>query len=143
MPNTFPRIIVREGISYIYDQTRGKILSTARPLLRCGRRFDTVTNTYLRVEDGQPAMAVGDALIRPATITGLTLNCEFNATWAFEVYKRGSPTLLASLSVIAGKEAHSAAIDADVAAGDVLLFKANGVNIPSPRAIVEIAWRVI
>ena len=137
-----PRIITVDGVSYTYDRVRGKLLSTSRMYMRAGAAGRTVTNQYLRAEDGQPLMSVGDAMPRNATIVGITANTESSATWTVEVYKRGSVTLLASLPLVAISSWQVINLNADIASGDILLIKAVGANIPMPRSIIEIAWRL-
>ena len=136
------RIVMSQGVPYIYDQTRGKLLSMARIYLRSGIKSRNAGNQTMRLEDGMSAYDVGDALPRNATITGITLNCEASSSWAFEIYKRGTPAPIASLSVVSGIENHSTSINVDVSEGDILTFKLNGSNIPFPRGLVELAWRI-
>lgn len=136
------RVKIVNGITYLYDCTRSKYLSTSRAYLRSGIRHRKVTNQYMRVEDSQPTMTVGDDLPHNGTIVGLTANCEVPSTWVFEVYKKGTPTSIASLSLSSQASKEDETVDVDVSKGDVLLFKLNGVQIPFPRGMVEIAWRL-
>jgi len=142
MPVAGPRIFFVEGVQYFYDKIRDKVISVDRVYLRSGVKHEFVTNRSMRLEDGQPAFSVGDALPRPATIISMTANCESNATWDFEVYKRGNPALIASLPLSSEDEKSDKTLNIDLDIDDVLLFKASGTNIPYPRGMVEIAWRL-
>ena len=142
MPNTTPRILTEDGIQYMYDQTRSKMLSIPKMYLRAGTHRRTVTNEYLRLEDGQPAMTVGDALIRDATIMGITANCESNTNWTVKVFQKGSATQLVNLGMVWLSYKKDSSINMDVAAGSILLFKVEGTNVPFPRIILELAWKL-
>lgn len=142
MPNTSPRIITVDGIQYMYDQTRVKTISIPKVYLRAGTHRRTVTNEYLHLEDGQPAMTVGDALIRDATIMGITANCESNATWTVKVFKKGVALPLVTLGLTGQSYKKDSSLNVDVTMGSVLLFKVEGSNIPFPRILLELAWRV-
>jgi len=142
VPNTTVRILTVNGIQYMYDVVRGKLLSIPKVYLRAGTHRRTVTNEYLHLEDGQPAMSVGDGLIRPATIVGITANCETDSTWDVKIFEKGNTLPLVVLPMSASSYAKSDSIDVDVTAGSVLLFKAEGNNIPFPRVLLEIAWRL-
>lgn len=143
MPNTTIRILTSNGIQYCVDMTRGqKVLSIPKLYLRAGTKRRTVTNEYLRLEDGQPAMTVGDDLPRPATIVGITANCETAHSWTLKVFMKGSPTALVVLPIISNTKAENQLLNQDVPAGSVILFKAEGNNIPFPRVMLELAWRL-
>jgi hypothetical protein len=141
MANSGINVVVKDGVSYVFDEARGKLLSIARVCLWSAVKSREVTNQFMRLEDGLPAMAVGDVVTRNGTITGLSLNTEASYSWTFEVYKQPS-TLLASLSAFSQSKSFDNTLNVDVNAGDVLLFKANGTNIPLPRGMVELAWRL-
>ena len=126
----------------MYDQTRSKMLSIPKMYLRAGTHRRTVTNEYLRLEDGQPAMTVGDALIRDATIMGITANCESNTNWTVKVFQKGSATPLVNLGMVWLSYKKDSSINMDVAAGSILLFKVEGTNVPFPRIILELAWKL-
>lgn len=142
MPNTCPRILTVDGIQYMYDQTRGKVLSIPKVYLRAGTHRRTVTNEFLHLEDGQPAMTVGDALIRNATIMGITANCESNATWTVKVFKKGVTLPLVTLGLTSESYKKDSSLNVDAAIGSILLFKVEGSNIPFPRVLLELAWRI-
>jgi len=142
MPNATPRIITVDGIQYMYDQTRGKMLSIPKMYLRAGIHRRTVTNEYMRLEDGQPAMTVGDALIRGATLMGLTANCETSADWTVKIYRKGVISPLVTMVLVASAYKKDSSINVDAPAGSVLLFKVEGTNIPFPRIILELAWKL-
>ena len=142
MPSTCPRVHMVNGIQYVYDTEREKFLSVAKLYLRAGIRFPSVSNRMMRLEDGQPTSSVGDLLLRDATITGVTANCESAADWYLRIYQRGVPAEIMSLHINSALEASDLALNVDVSAGDILLFKVDGVGIPYPRALLELAWRL-
>jgi hypothetical protein len=126
----------------MYDVTRGKLLSIPKVYLRAGTHRRTVTNEYLHLEDGQPAMSVGDGLIRNATIMGLTANCETNHSWTVKIFSKGVTLPLVTLSITGSSYKKDDTINVDAAAGSILLFKVEGNNIPFPRVLLELAWRL-
>lgn len=142
MPNTTPRIITLNGIQYMYDVTRNKVLSIPKVYLRAGTHRRTVTDEYLRLEDGQPAMSVGDGVIRPATIMAITANCESAHTWTVKIFSKGTPLPLVTFAITAASYKKDEGISVDVPVGSVLLFKVEGNNIPFPRVLLELAWRL-
>lgn len=142
MPNTYPRIITDHGIQYMYDITRGKVISIPKLYLRAGTHRRTVTNEFLRLEDGQPSMTVGDGLERNATIMGITANCETETNWAVKIFRRGSALPLVTLNMTWKSFDKDTDLNVDVPANSVLLFKVEGSNIPFPRVLLELAWRL-
>jgi len=142
MPNTTMRLINVNGIVYAYDGDRSKMLSISKEYVKAGIKRRTVTNEFLHVEDGQPTMSVGYPLIRPATITGLIIHCETAASWVLHILRLGSPSPLVSLAMSANTIASNQVLNRDVVAGSVLQLKAEGTNIPFPRAILELAWKL-
>jgi len=142
VPNTTPRIITLNGVQYMYDVTRGKLLSITKVYLRAGTHRRTVTNEYLHLEDGQPAMSVGDGLIRNATIMGLTANCETSHNWTVKIFSKGNALPLVTLAITGASYKKDDGINVDAPAGSILLFKVEGNNIPFPRVLLELAWRL-
>jgi len=142
MPNTTARILTVDGIQYYYDDVRLKMLSIPRVYLRAGTHRRTVSNEYIQLEGGQPAMTVGDDLLRDATITGITANCETDHTWAVKVFKKGVLAPLITFNLASQSRKEDSSLDIDVAKGSVLLFKVEGISIPFPRLFLELAWRV-
>lgn len=142
MPNTYARIIHKDGIDYLFDIDRLKSLSIGKVYLKAGTKRRTVTNEFLHLEDGQPSMSVGDLIPRNSTIIGATALCETAHTWNFCVYKLGDPTPILTLPVSSDTKASNLALNEDIDASTVLLFKAEGSNIPFPRIMLEIAWRL-
>jgi hypothetical protein len=142
VPNTSPRIITVDGVQYMYDQTRGKTISIPKMYLRAGAHRRTVSNEFLRVEDGQPTMTVGDALIRNATIMGITVNCETNTNWVVKIFKKGTALPLVTLNMTWASYKKDSTLNIDAPMGSILLFKVEGLNIPFPRVLLELAWRL-
>jgi hypothetical protein len=141
MANAGYRLIQQDGITYMFDTSRQKVLSITRAWLRAGVHSRNVSNQYLRVEDGQPMMSVGDVMPRPGTIVGINANTEVAATWTLEVYKRGASLPVYSL-LISGQTQAEDTVNVDVNTGDVLQLKLNGNHVAFPRAALEIAWRI-
>jgi hypothetical protein len=142
MPNTFPRILTVAGIQYMYEAVRGKMLSIPKVYLKAGTHRRTVTNEYLRLEDGQPSMTVGEGILRNATIMSITAHTESAHTWTIKIFRKGSPTPLVILPIVSAIMGENLSLDADVPASSVLLFKAEGTNIPFPRVTIELAWKL-
>jgi len=142
MPNTFPRIITVDGIQYMYDINRLKMLSITKIYLKAGTHRRTVTNEYLHLEDGQPSMTVGEGLMRNATIIGITAHTESAHSWTIKVFKKGDPEPLVILPIVSATISDKLTLDRDVPAKSVLLFKAEGTNIPFPRVMLELAWNL-
>ena len=141
MVNVGPRIFIKDGITYIYDESRGKILSIPRAYLSAGVKSRTVTNQFLKIAGDIPTMGVGNDILRNGTIVGLTANCEVSSTWILEIYKKGTSTPIATLSLSGQTKKEDTTIDVDVNKGDILQFKVNGTNIKLPTALLELAWR--
>ena len=142
MPNTTLAIRTVESIHYVWDEARGKTLSIPKVYLRAGTHRRTVTNEYLRLEGGQPSMTVGDGLIRDATIIGITANCETAHNWTVKIFRKGVTSPLVTLNMVGQDYKKDSSLNVDVPGGSVLLFKVEGTNVPFPRVLIEIAWRV-
>ena len=126
----------------MYDSSRSKILSLTRVYLRAGTHRRTVSNEYLRLEDGQPSMGVGDGVARTATITGITVNTESPWSWTLKIMRKGSSTPLVTFPVASNYLASNMTLNVDVPLDSVILFKVDGSNIPFPRVLLELAWRL-
>ena len=142
MAGAGPRIIVSDGIPYLYDRTRQKFLSTSRAYFRYGAKGRNVQDQFLKVEDGQPSMTVGDMVPRNGTIVGLTANTETQATWEVELYKLGDSSAIGSFSIAGLSKASETNLDIEINSDDIILVRAKGSNILMPRVIIEIAWRL-
>jgi hypothetical protein len=142
MPNTYLAVLTVDSLHYIWDENRNKTLSITKVYLRAGTHRRTVTNEYMHLEDGQPAMTVGDALIRDATIMGITANCETNHNWAVKIFRKGVTSPLVTLNMVGQNYKKDSTLNVDVSGGSVLLFKVEGINVPFPRVFLELAWRV-
>lgn len=141
MPNAALRVYVDNGISYVWDRGRNKILSS-REYAKFSIKHKAVKNQWMRMEDGLPSMAVGEPMIRKGTITGLIAHCASPHTWTLQVFKKGSTTALVSEIIVNSTKLFRPYLDIDFDEGDVLQCFAAGVNIPFPRGMVEIAWRL-
>lgn len=143
MAKTGAKIVERLGIAYMYDRARQKHLSFDRLHLRAGASGRTVTDQSLKLEDGQPAMSVGDLIPRIATIVGLTANCESPTTWSVEICRKSDPeNPLVVFDLIDQDSGKVDDLNVDILSNDILIYKVKGENIPMPRIIVEIAWRL-
>jgi hypothetical protein len=141
MASAGPKIIVDDGIAYLYDKDRLKFLGT-RVYLRYGAAGRKVSNQYLKMEDGSPSMAVGDMIPRNGTIVGITTNTEQLETWEAEVYKNQGATPVASLVIGNLSKLSSTNFNIDVNSGDIIQVRAKGSDITMPRVLIEIAWRL-
>lgn len=141
MADAGPKIIVDDGIPYLFDRIRQKFLGS-RMYLRFGIASRTVSNQYLRMEDGQPSLSVGDMVPRPGTIVGITANTEVPSIWVVEVYKQGVPDPIATLSINNLSKLSNTNYNIDINSGDIIMVKAKGSDIQTPRVIIEITWRL-
>ena len=141
MADAGPRIIVEDGIAYLYDRTRSKFLGT-RAYLRYGASGRSVSDQFLKVEDGQPTMSVGDMLPRKGTIVGITANTEIVGTWEVEVYKKDTALPIANLVINSLSKLSDTNYNVDIDSGDIIMVKAKGSDIHLPRVIIEVSWRV-
>lgn len=134
-------IINSGGVPYLFDVTRDKNLSLARPMMQAGAYGAAITNRYLRMSDVASAGPQGFPIFRPATITAMAARSRSTGAWTAEVRRNGVAVTLASIAVSArmGYDAH---IDVDVEPGDWLQVFASGVDIDHPIVAVELAWRL-
>jgi len=132
MPNAALRVYVKNGISYVWDKDRNKILSS-REYLKYAVRHKKVKNQFLRMEDGLPCMAVGDPMIRPGTITGIIANCAEPHTWTIQVFKKGDATPLVSEDIVVSTKLLKPYLDVDFEEGDILQCFASGVRGCAPK----------
>lgn len=94
------------------------------------------------MEDGQPSMSVGDMLPRQGSIVSITANTETLVVWEAEVYINKSATPIMTFLVNGLNKLSDTNINIDVASGDIIQVRAKGSNIPMPRVLIEIAWRL-
>lgn len=142
MASVGKRVIVNNGIQYVYDSTRQKFLSATRVIVEAGVRFHQVTNTVLRTSDGSPMSVAPYYLLRNATIVGLSGQSEVGHTWILSVLKNDNPSAISFVSLVNQSFVQNLGLNIDVDLGDRLVLKAVGTNIPFPKGILEIAWRL-
>jgi hypothetical protein len=137
------RLQIDNGILWVYDDIRGKWLSSFRASLEAGEK-GRAKNKYLLVVDGQAINLTGYRLPRDATITALAAQTRDIETWTLHVRKNGTLTDIASLvmSGISGNHTNSLNIDLDES--DRVQFYAETttfLGIKDPLIWIEIAWR--
>src|SRR3990167_5696924 len=87
---------IDNGILWVYDDTRGKWLSSFKSTFIAGEK-GRVKNKYLVVVDGQTLNLAGFRLPRNATITALVAQTKDIETWTLHIRKNGALTNIASL----------------------------------------------
>lgn len=131
------------GRAWVYDNSRGKWLSTDRLDASAGRK-GRAKNSYLRLMDGQASNLTGYRLPRTATITSVSAQTRVNETWTLRIRKNGSSTNLVSLVMSNEDGKHDNSINVDLDEGDQVQFFADTtalLGIRDPFVWVEIAWR--
>lgn len=134
---------IDNGILWVYDDNRGKWLSSFRSTFDAGEK-GRVKNKYLQVHDGQTTNLSGFRLPRKATLTAIVAQTRNVETWTVHIRKNGVVTNIASLTMSAVDGNHSSSIDVDLDEGDrVQLFAETTafLGIKDPLVWVEIAWR--
>jgi hypothetical protein len=134
---------IDNGILWVYDEGRGKWLSSFRATFDAGEK-GRVKNKYLIVHDGQTTNLSGFRLPRKATITAVSAQTRNVETWTLHIRRNGSPTNIASLTMSAVDGNHTSSLNIDVDEGDRVQFFAETTNflgIKDPLIWVEIAWR--
>jgi len=129
-----------EGMAYLNDPFRGKILSATRPTITAGWYGLNQTNRYLRVEGVTTFGDSGFLLPRDATITALWAKSRSAGNWNIEIRKNNAPITLAAVPVSGGFGA-STVLDFDVNQGDTIQFYLSGAAVDHPIVGLEIAWR--
>jgi len=133
-------IVFVDGMPYLPDPSRGKLLSIGRPVLSAAYYGLNQSSRYLRMDGVTMAGAQGFLMPRDATITAMWAKSRSTGSWNVEVRKNGIPITLVSIPVV-GSFGSDSTIDVDVYAGDFLQFYLNGTAVDHPIAGVEIAWR--
>jgi hypothetical protein len=85
---------------------------------------------------------VGDAMLRKATIIGLNAQCETPHTWTIKIFVKGNPVPVVILPIVSDTMGQNLLLNEDIASANVLLYKVEGTNIPFPRILLELAWRL-
>ena len=97
------------------------------------RDFATVTNTYLRLEDGLPTNVTPITLPYDCTLIALTATTQSTETWTAEVHSALTLIPGALLSVVAASSGFTNTLSIDFTAGDQIQLFANGTDLSSPR----------
>ncbi len=124
------RTIVRDGISYLFDRERDKVLSITRTQLQSGLNHHNCSNQFMRSVSGDIGIY---RVPRNATIVGCTTLSK-SGSWKLCIQKQGSDNLIEIDSVLL--------LNIDLYEGDLIQFFCKGINIAHPRASLEIAWRL-
>lgn len=131
------------GRAWVYDNSRGKWLSTDRLFAFAGRK-GRAKKIYLRLIDGQASNLTGYRLSRKATITAVAAQTRTTETWTLRIRKNGNANNLASLAIASATGAHDNTLNVDLDEGDRIQFYAETttlLGIRDPFIWVEVAWR--
>jgi len=138
---TGDNLIVDGGMLWVYDEVRGKWLSSSRITAISGRK-GRVKNGYLRLIDGQTSNLTGYRMTRAGVLTSLSAQTRTDETWILRVRNNG--TDVTSLNVVAASGAHNRSLNINVEEGDLIEFYADTtafLGIRDPFVWAEIAWR--
>lgn len=135
------RVVIDATGSYVWDPARNKMLSISRKTISAGRYSQSVSNEFLRFDDGIPGSSSGKLVKQNATIVSLSGMTGASGPWTLKVFKYGSniPILTQAIS---NQAFIFNSLNIDVSAGDVLQLFANGTNIKMPLVELELAWRL-
>jgi hypothetical protein len=133
--------VAADGLLYAFDGTRGKWLSVDRNMIGWGRNSQNTTNEYLRQFNGAQSNLNGWRMIRDGTITAITVQSNANQTYAVQIRKNDSATVISSLAVSNAQGNHNTTINIDFNEGDFLQCYLNGTSIDYPQVLIEIAWK--
>lgn len=130
------------GILCVYDGTRSKFLSIARPVY-CFGRAGTTWDQYLNFFVGYLASNnAGLRMVRAATIVSLTAQLDASGSCTFYIRKNDSATTVTSLTISGSTNATDTTLNVDLSAGDFLQCYINSVGTTyDPVILVELAWR--
>lgn len=129
-----------DGLPYLQDPSRGKLLSIGRPVFTAGYYGLAQRHRYLRMDSVTMAGDQGLLVPRDATITAVWAKSRSAGMWSAEVRKNGIPITLISVPIVSSFGSDTT-LNIDVDAGDHIQFYMNGINIDHPIVGVEIAWR--
>ena len=135
------QLSVKDGILFVYDNTRGKWLSVSRSILCFGRKGLT-RNQYLdHFAGGLSSNNSGLRMARDAVIVSLAAQFDVSGTGTFQIRKNDGLSITnLSLSSSVGEQSTTVNIDLDQ--GDFLqCYLSSSSNVQDPIILVEIAWR--
>ena len=135
-------IVWSDGIPYLLDPDRGKLLSLPRPIITGAYYGKNQASRYLRISGVATAGEQGFYIPRDATITAMWAKSRSVGNWILEVRRNGIAINLAAITINIGAGSDTV-LDLDVDAGDCLQLRLNGSGVDHPIASVEIAWRLV
>lgn len=133
-------IVWIDGLPYLQDPSRGKLLSISRPVFTAGYYGLAQRHRYLRMDSVTMAGAQGLLMPRDATICAAWAKSRSAGAWSLEIRKNGIPITLIAVSIV-GSFGSDTTLNIDVDAGDHIQFYMNGINVDHPIVGVELAWR--
>jgi len=136
------QISIKDGIFFIYDDTRTKFVSSDRKLLTFGRAGNT-KNQYLNLGVGAlPSNNAGFRMIRPAVITGLSGQLDATSNCLITIRKNKVDTNIATLAIATALGDQKSTLNIDLNTGDYIQGYLESSNkVADPVVTVEIAWR--
>lgn len=128
-----------DGMPYLYDPLRQRLVSVPRASFAFGWYGNNVTNRYLKLAEVTTMGTMGLPMPRKGIITALSGKSRNSSNWTLEVRKNGIPITMCQADIISGQGEENT-IEVDFEKGDFLQFYASGSGIDYPIGMVEIAW---
>lgn len=137
------RFKIVDGVSYLYDETRSKWLSTARIVFNFGIDHRNLnTDIWMRMDGSIPSNNGGYKISRNATIVSATVQTNNTTSGSFVIRRNGTTVDLATLTLIGEESKVTDILDVDLDEEDYLQALMQPVaKIDYPMLTVELAWR--
>lgn len=133
---------VKDGIVYIYDNTRSKWISTTRFIVAFGRGGMTKDQFLGHFGDRRfSSNNSGMRMVRNATIVSVSAQLDSSGTCTFYLRKNDNAANIASLGINSALGNGDTSINVDLSSGDFLQCYLNGGFVNDPLILVELAWR--
>ena len=133
-----------DGILQVYDASRTKWLSAARPVYGFGiDHLNASGFRYMKVSGNVVSRGTGYKLFRNATITGLSIQTGASGTGSFriDVLRSGSPVTIHTESLTTQDSKTVTGLNLDILADDALMAILVTGTFNYPVLTLEIAWR--
>lgn len=129
-----------DGVPYINDPTRFKVLSMSRSNQAFSRKGSSLANCSLKVGETVTDGDQGVLMSRNGTITSLVVKSRSSNNFTVEIRKNNSSTPIGTLAVVMGQGV-SDQLDIDFNQFDNIQLFIQGASIDHPIATLEWAWR--
>lgn len=129
-----------DGVPYIFDPTRLKMISMSRGNQAFSRYGASLANCYLKVGDTTTSGDQGMLMPRNGTLTSLVVKSRSLNNYIVEVRKNNLSTPIASITVTSG-QGISDNLNVDFNQFDNIQLFIQGIAVDHPIANLEWAWR--